>query len=1191
MARHLHRVWGIAVASALPLAGSAQAPGPLISNVGALPTSAMPAPLGGLPAIDLITLHAIGPGAPLRYGNVIVGSERVQLDGVQLSSGDDYTMDYATGVVYLKVSQHEGETLTVSYRYNTKADPKQINEFAGLGAFKYDLLPGGMTALIGLGMADREANGSVLQSNVFGFNNSFKMGQASVGGVYIFNNKSLTQDDAGMNFSGPPSRSGPPGPSSSVAGASDLILQHMATGAFGGSAQFDYQDVSKGFTSFGAAQAAGYDAATVAHLQSEKGMSRFGMSLKDMKFGALNVNESYRTVDDATGGIAWQSLGIAEGGLKVNWSSQRVDQNFGRFKDISETDHDQLGKEAGLDRQNLSAAFADKVAKISLTSTSIGDMATGNDIRHDEAVIDTGGIKFNLGDQNVSTGFSRFPSLLGPEQTQYGHEAGLHRQWMGMQAAVLGKNSPLTMSQSLVASSSGDLVSRDAAISGKSWSLIHTERGVDAGFTGMSALPAAELDTSIKAIARMYGPTTPSSPADRAAFMAGLGLSRSYTGLIAQPYKNWNLTMDLLDLKGRQDRGSLAAATLTGKNGTFSYRRQELGSKFTELTTMMGFEQQHLGAISGMDRTDVGMSLNFGAKKLNVASMTADTPSGGARRDSLAYSDKKIDVQMNQRSVDTGFANVASLVDPESATLSTMVGSREQDGRVKWQILPTMNLDASLQDSVNHQTNQASRLHQLALNWTPTAQTKFSYFTLEQTNHDPLSTLFADAIERLGVSQNLGRYGILTMTDERETFDKTITNLADYHREYFSYEAKITTNTSVKTEQSSTEFGDGEREDVSANTISTALSKRLGVSVTEMTVNHSGADATADDGIPHRDYGFWYDFGHGLMFSYGYARQLSANDSGTTVTTTTLGATNAATTPDKVGSVAPGTVGDMSVTGGYGTNEWDTGNRTQSFSNFSVAAVKPLHFGPLTNVKFTAALDSAADMTVKQKEDRLFSANGNVGAYVLGVDYKSQFDPASGYRAIDRSMRIQTDPSDKRWLHASVFYKERTLPSVQDVMIRDYNLSARLVRNLVLSNQLQTNPEVVQANALLGTVPAATRSDKWKLDFQSSANLTIGGSWEELINDQAKTLSRTGGFTAKLFEKQGSPLTLFMGVEQVDNPSLNRTTSRYSLEFDQHPGANQSFSIFAGNVSYLGTVADGFNRENWTVRLDYQFRF
>ncbi|HTQ09474.1 MAG TPA: hypothetical protein VMI31_05325, partial [Fimbriimonadaceae bacterium] len=66
------------------------------------------ASIGGVPAFDLIYLNGQGPGIPLRKGNLIPGSERVQLDGDVLQAGPDYGMDYVAGVVYIKRSIKSG---------------------------------------------------------------------------------------------------------------------------------------------------------------------------------------------------------------------------------------------------------------------------------------------------------------------------------------------------------------------------------------------------------------------------------------------------------------------------------------------------------------------------------------------------------------------------------------------------------------------------------------------------------------------------------------------------------------------------------------------------------------------------------------------------------------------------------------------------------------------------------------------------------------------------------------------------------------------------------------------------------------------------------------------------------------------------------------------------------------------------
>src|SRR3954470_5641889 len=103
MGRRRRKLIGIALATALPFAVGAQAP----LTLNEMKSGGGAADIGGTPAIDIITLRAIGPGAPLRYGNVVPKSERVQLDGQLLMAPDDYAMDYATGVLYLKRAQHE----------------------------------------------------------------------------------------------------------------------------------------------------------------------------------------------------------------------------------------------------------------------------------------------------------------------------------------------------------------------------------------------------------------------------------------------------------------------------------------------------------------------------------------------------------------------------------------------------------------------------------------------------------------------------------------------------------------------------------------------------------------------------------------------------------------------------------------------------------------------------------------------------------------------------------------------------------------------------------------------------------------------------------------------------------------------------------------------------------------------------
>jgi hypothetical protein len=166
----------------------------------------------------------------------------------------------------------------------------------------------------------------------------------------------------------------------------------------------------------------------------------------------------------------------------------------------------------------------------------------------------------------------------------------------------------------------------------------------------------------------------------------------------------------------------------------------------------------------------------------------------------------------------------------------------------------------------------------------------------------------------------------------------------------------------------------------------------------------------------------------------------------------------------------------------------------------------------------------------------------------------------------------------------------RSLPDGRPIMIRNFSLSAKPAKNVEVTHQLLTNPEVARGDAILGSVTQANQLNRWKLDLKQNKDLTIGGSFEEIM-DQNRPLARVGGINVMLNQSSGSPLKLFYGVEQADRGGSRYTTHRYHMQFDQKPGANQLFSIFMGNVSYQHTLESGKKRDNWTLRVDYQIKF
>jgi len=1163
----------------------AQSPAPPAPSTGPqAPNGAPPAPApvdaNGLPAVDLITLGAIGPGAPLRNGNVIPNSESVQLNGTSLTPNVDYLMDYGVGVVYLKVSQTAGQTLSVSYRYKPGPVPPgtPATQVASASPFTYAIAPGALSLMTGFGIAERGADGSVMSSNMFGLTDTFKLAQGgSLSGIFMVGDSIRENNSSAFSLD----TSGPTGPSSPRAGQSQLIVQNMRSSLLGGSATVNYQEVDSNFMGFNSLT--GVDPALVKQLNAERGLTRFGFGLNNMQLGSFGVSDNYREVKEGAAGIVWNSYALQNGGLRLNWTSQSVDSRFNRFKDLNEANKDQLGKEAGMTRNTLTGDLARSFGKISYKSTKISDDVYKTNINRSEWALNSSKLRFNMGDESVDGTFMRMSSLMAPEQAEYGREIGVKRQWLGLQAGLLGPSTPFSFNQTMLTSNVGRYSSQDASIGSSSWSLQHADVNSSTGFTSMGALSDVETAATVRTIANMYSYNITPSPSDQSEFLGTTGIDRKYDGFSTDAIKGWKLTASALELKGLTDKGQVDSASLAGKNVILNYRKEELGAQFDEINNMMDLEKLRLGTLQGLNRTDIGLEVLTGKAKLDVNSLQAESLTGSVERNTVTYDDpNKLNVQLGQRSATSGFLDGPSLVDPEAQLLGSLRGFNEEDAKVKWAILPGMTLNTFDEQQVDPESRQTWSTRNTTFDWA-NKTTAFNYTDLEQHNNDPLSTIFASVVDKMSLTKDFGRFGILKVAEENDEYDGMQQNQLDQHLRYLGYQTPAIGSTTFKTEQTLTTYANGQTEEINANTVSTNLNKRTGVSVTDTEVDRAG-----DTDESHRNYGFWYDFGNGVKVSYGYAKSL-APDPTQNNSSSTFAVGKSAPAGQPVTAIQPGQVGNLMMGAVY-ANQWDADNHTQTNGNVALSTVKPFKLGFIDDAKITVNMDTGTDYSRTLHEDKLFSGQGRIGTYNFGYEYKSQMDPL-GNRAIDRTFKLATDPSDKKFISAAVSYKGRTMDYDDTIIIRDYNLTMRPAKNVTLTNLLQTNPDVANPGVILGSIPQASRSDKWMLDYKQNANLTVGGVYQELINDSTMSSSQVGGVTAKLFEKSGSPVTLFYGIENANQTDLWRNTQRYSLEYDQKAGPRQTFSLFVGSLSYEHMIPQGQRPENNTLRVNYLLRF
>lgn len=1117
----------------------------------------------------------IGPTAgpiTLRHQGIYAGSETATLSGAPLRPHIDFTVDYVRGILSLIAPASQGQILRVSYQYDVSN-----RTFGMVGPQKLPTGPG----LKGNFTEEYTAMPHLATATAFtGFSTNMSFGPVASQGLLLFT-------------AGSPLTLGAlDGKASALLGPADsqFLLQSLSANLLRGTVRFDFQNVGTSFSGFGQVKAAGYDQATVDQLQKEAGLRRMGFALNDLTVGGAKINEHFKTVSDSSGAVQWNTFSLESGSFKLSFDERHADSNFDRLPDLAESDKDALVKEAGLARQALNAAYQSKIGAFGFTSAQISD-EFGQKINRNDFSFANKAFKLDAGEQSVGFAFSRFDSLTDPEKALYSDNQGTKRKWLDLETQPLGKGGkPIKLDLAETQTPSGTMRAQDASVGGKNWSLTYSDRKSGPQFGAQANLQDADVDKNVQAIATMYAPAGISTgPGDRATLMQGPGLDRSAFRLTAQPGKGASLDLEQVRLQGGTDYAALSTFALSFKNFDLTIHKEHEGASFTEEPLLFGFEQQRLGAIAGLDKLDLSLNWKLGGmKKLAFALMDGNTALGGAKRNSLDYSDKKIDLSFTQRSVDPGFTSAGQLSDPEAGLLAGILGFRETDFKANWQLSPKLSFQALWEDQKNQSANLNSFEHNLLMVWDPNKTMHLSYTLLDTLNDSGMDVLYRSRLATFLMSKDFGKYGKLqyvhqdAMADDQNGAPPAVAGqqapppntalpLGSSSQDYLSYEATLSKTTSVKSEESETKYSNGTKESMSANTINQALTHNFGLSYTNLQM--TGPDAKDEK---KNNYGFWVDIGKGVRFSYGFVRDINPM---------------AGNTSNSVIGITPGTLGPVKVDSAtYGVNSWDQ-LHNQVTTNLKLESTKPVNFGFLKNLTFTGGLDTATDYSSWIRNNRIGSVSGKIGANAFMLEYKSQLD-ALGNLGTDKFVSFQTPSSPKNWISASIKIKDRQQPLVGTTMIRDYSITLRPLKNLEITNQLLTNPEEqVRPDVILGSVTSPWRDNKYKLDYHSSKSTTIGATWEDRMDDLTHAFYRTAGVDVELFKDSGSPLTLWYGMESGGGGTIpHQTAMRYYLKYYQKPGPNQAFSIFLGNISYDFANMAGLNRNNWSIHLDYELK-
>jgi len=1128
--------------------------------------------IAGKTSMDLIIIEANNPSVPLRNAGVIPRSETLDLDGRRLVQGKDYSIDYGTGMVYLMGQLKVGQALRAAYTYDPARAQTQAkagtNSF-GINGFKLDF-NGGTSVMMGLGLAERKADGTMTRKNIFGLKNNFgAAGGLKLTGLIVGADAKRVSS---FNLMGPKQAK-----NADAEGSSQAMVEQLSSNLLGGKATVDFQEVGRKFTAFNAFSDAGFSDAVVNALKKEAGLKRTGFTLDKIGNAGLNLSANVRTVRDGKETIDWRNYGAQLGGLTLGYSQSEVGSGFKRFNDLADADNQWLAREKGLKKTVTTLGWAGIGLKLSGQNSDVVDQKGNEVVRQTlSAALGTKG-NFAISTQKVDKGFSQFGGLRDADAGQLAREQGLSRQNLSLDYTPVANSWKVQFAQSWVKNDSTEAKFQNdrIALSNKKYDFERVILDSTKGFSSLGNFAEPEIQGHLQTISKMYDRNGFGFDygQERGIFVNNSGIKRELNRFNADIGKGGTLQFDQLTLTGSKDRGELMSLALNGKNFKFKHNAENMGTGFVEAASLANFEKARLGGVAGLEKRDDSLALDMGkGKQLNVSSMEASKPGEGeVKRDSVNYTGNGLNVSYTNRDVSKSFSTVNQLPDIERDLLNGMKGYVQKDMRISYTGYRGVSLNMIRTDALNKDTDEDKSYAESTLNWQLDKLTKFAYFKRETSDMLPGQKVFENITERFDFAHQFGKLGAVALVKESNTYDGSATKAPSSERLTWSATVNVSQKTALTTEHTQTDFSDGTTEKIHTNTISTQLNGRTGVSMSEVQVRRDGTKADEE----RQDYGFYYDFGKGLRLNYGFKRDLNStrNDQARS----------------SVGMTA-GEAGNIKVDSlTYGENVWEN-QRFQDTGNVALGLIKPIRFGPFSNLMFRMSADTARDNGRFQKENRVMNGSAKLGSNLIGYDYFSQVAP-TGERAIDRTFRFATDPNSKSTLKASMLYKVRTMPSDKTFAIRNFDLSWSPYRSWTLSHQLQTNPEVARGDLLLGTLPQASRTSKWKLDFGGTSATKFGLTWDELLNDANGARSRVGGVTMTLNAKNPSPVSLWYGFEYNHQGALQRTAHRYSLKYDQRPGENQLFSLFLGNVSWEHSHDATFQVQNWSARAEWQLKW
>lgn len=1117
--------------------------------------------LRGKPVVDLMSGQRSGLGYPLRYPNIVKGSVRAEINGRPLVEGNDFTMDYSGGMVFVLAEIKPSDSLRVSYRH----DPDAKVTSGGSSMPLFSLNFGGesnLKMLLGFSGAQRFSDGTLVTSNNLGLQNSLAFKGGNIKGLFLVSSQAksnLQVDETSLDRTG--TKQGEDAVDS-------LILQNFDINVGGIKVNANYQDVGAKFNGFGMLQGSGMDAQQAAQLEKEKGLSRYGFGISAGNEKSLNFTNSFRTIDDGKAKIEFQNYGIKGNGFSAYYNSRTIDAGFSRFKDLAEADRDQMMKERGITRTGMGGSLGFGNSSLKFDETSIADPS--GSINRKAFAFNSPWIIANYNQQNISSGFARANDLAEAERAQWIRERGFSRSEFSFAVPNKDKTPFFNFGQKTIEYGDKEFKNYSGGLNISGLSAEFWNRSTEPGFNRLGDMAQPELDAMIVQNLKMYDTGAQLNGNDRGFVVRETGLDRSFARLNYSLSKNVNLEWSQIGIEDSSGNLSRQSFSIAAPIGTFNYRHQNIDSGFNRIGDLMERERQLYSNQQGFGRTDISSTLKISPKTtLDFSSLQVDSLNGGLQRTSFSFLTPGLEIRAGMRQVDEEFSRAGDLNDPEKDLFRELIGYSEYDLSLKVGLVKNLKLEANLLNADNGNPEERKFRNSMNLLYTPSGKTLFSVNLFSNHYNSSNGVLYNNELMASEFGQDLGKAGKVSLKHETEAFGGDALVQPDRETNSFRYETKLNPTTTLSTEQIRTQFSNGGYENIQAYKLAWQLNKKLGLSTTYWAVDR---DPTKNDQTT-QDFGITYDFGNNFKLGYTYFRDLNTAGGGKRNYNWTL---------------TPGSIGGIDISGSYDEKRLD-GVKTTGLGRFSLSNPKPFNIGIFKDVTFKFGYEGLKDAGLFQRENEIADFSTIIRGSQFGLSYGEVMMPGQVH-GIDKSIRFNFDPTGKKPLQFSAKYKIRTLPNNVEQYIRDYDISYKLGK-FQLSHSYDSLPEQAQNGNLLGSIAQPTATRNWTIAWTPNNFASTEFGFQEVFRFDQQTLSRRANVTVSLFNNTGSPVRLTYGFEQNAVRENRKTRSVYELAFDQKPGKNQTLSLVIGTINWM----DGKNdNELWNTvkfRLDYQLRF